>query len=62
MPPPEHHVRKVLNSLAETVACRVCGTRVRLGDLECSHCGVDLEEDLREWASRLLDTLATDST
>ena len=48
----------VLDQLAEMLACHQCGTRIRFGDYECPHCGVDLEEDLRRWAERLIDRLS----
>jgi DNA-directed RNA polymerase subunit RPC12/RpoP len=47
----------VLNSLAEVQACQNCGTRVRFGDRDCSHCGADLEDEQRAWAERLVDRL-----
>ncbi len=57
----EEQVRKVVNSLAEPQACRRCGTRIRFGDLECSHCGADLEDVLRAWSERLLNELSMGS-
>ena len=54
----EDQIGKVLNSLVEVLACRLCGTRIRFGDLECPHCGADLEDELTQWAQRLLDRLA----
>ena len=53
----EDQIREVLSSLAEVVACRWCGTRIRFGDFECPHCGADLEDDLHQWAERLMDRL-----
>ena len=50
-------ITKVLNSLYEVVACSKCGTRIRFGDVECPHCGVDVDDELRRWANRLLDRL-----
>ena len=34
--------------------CQKCGTALRYGDYECSHCGEDLEDQLRIWASELV--------
>ncbi len=53
----EDQIAKVLNSLYEIVACRRCGTRIRFGDVECPHCGIDVDDELRVWAARLLDKL-----
>lgn len=55
----EQAVTKVLSSLAEVLACHNCGARIRFGDLECPHCGADIEEDLRRWALRLLRKLSS---
>ena len=54
----EDRIRKVLNSLAEALACRLCGTRLRFGDTECPHCGADVDDVLRGWAERLIAELA----
>ena len=56
--PTEDHIRTVLNHLAEVQTCGQCGTRFRLGDVDCPHCGEDLEDVLRQWAERLVDALA----
>ena len=56
--PTEDHIRTVLNHLAEVQTCGQCGTRFRLGDVDCPHCGKDLEDVLRQWAERLVDALA----
>lgn len=53
----DQEVLIVLNSLAEVQACELCGTRVRFGDFDCSHCGADLEDAQRAWAERLVDRL-----
>ena len=29
--------------------CNECETRIRFGDIECPHCGLDLEESIYEW-------------
>jgi PHP family Zn ribbon phosphoesterase len=53
----EEQIQIVLTSLAEIQACTQCGTRFRFGDLDCPHCGSDLDEYLRQWAEELLDRL-----
>ena len=53
----ESQIRKVLTNLSEVHACANCGTRFRFGDLECPHCGDDLEEHLRQWAEALINDL-----
>ena len=53
----EEQIQAVLNGLADIRACRQCGTALRFGDYECPHCGADLEDHLREWAERLIDSL-----
>ena len=46
-----------INSLYEIPQCENCGARIRFGDIECAHCGEDLELTLRDWAERLVDSL-----
>lgn len=53
----EGRIQKVLTNLSEVQACTDCGTRFRFGDLECPHCGADLEPYLRLWAEALIDEL-----
>ena len=53
----QEQVQKLLNGLSEIKGCAQCGTTIRFGDLDCPHCGADLEDDLRRWAERLLDDL-----
>jgi len=53
----QEEVQKVVNALAEHVGCPQCDTRLRFGDLECPHCGVDLDDHLRSFAETLLDAL-----
>lgn len=54
----ERQIQQVLLFLAEVRECGACGTRFRFGDLDCPHCGADLEELLRGWAEELVDGLA----
>ena len=53
----ESQIQKVIMNLSEVRACANCGTRFRFGDLECPHCGEDLEEYLRHWAESLINEL-----
>ena len=53
----EGQIQKVLTILSEFQACSSCGTRFRFGDVECPHCGADLEEYLRQWAEQLISDL-----
>ena len=53
----EEKIQRVLNNLAEIRGCASCGTSIRFGDLDCPHCGADLEEDLRRWAEKLVQAL-----
>jgi hypothetical protein len=53
----ESQIQKVVTNLSEVQACADCGTRFRFGDLECPHCGADLEEHLRRWAEALINDL-----
>ena len=53
----EEQIRIVVNYLTEFQVCESCGTRFRFGDLDCPHCGLDLDEVLRRWAERLLEAL-----
>ena len=53
----ESQIQKVLSNLADFQACTSCGTRFRFGDVECPHCGADLDEHLHQWAEQLIDEL-----
>jgi hypothetical protein len=53
----EKQVQIVLTSLSDFQGCRHCGTRFRFGDLDCPHCGAELDDLLREWAQALLERL-----
>ena len=54
----EEQVQKVLNRLGEIKHCTQCGTSIRFGDMDCPHCGADIEDDLRRWAESLVNDLA----
>ena len=55
----EEQVHVVLAQLQDVQACRRCGTALRFGDFDCPHCGLDLEDHLREWAESLVDEIET---
>ena len=55
-------VLKVLNLLGEALACPLDGTRLRFGDFECPHCGSDLDDYLRHFAERVVDTVTGDTS
>ena len=50
----ESQIQKVFTRLSKVHSCTSCGIRLRFGDLECPHCGTDLEEYLRHWAEKLI--------
>ena len=56
----ERGIGVILNILAGVVVCESCETRLRFGDLECPHCGKDLEDVLRRWAEALIAGLYAD--
>jgi uncharacterized protein (UPF0212 family) len=47
----------VIAALSEIRACPDCDTRIRFGDVDCPHCGFDLEDSQRAWATVLVDRL-----
>jgi rubrerythrin len=53
----EQQIQRVITNLSQVLSCSHCGARFRFGDLECPHCGTDLEEYLRQWAETLVDGL-----
>jgi len=53
----EQQIQRVITNLSQVLSCSHCGARFRFGDLECPHCGTDLEEYLRQWAEALVDGL-----
>ena len=58
----EDQIQKAVNSLSEISACSQCGTKLRFGDLDCPRCGADIEDNLRDWAERLVDGLFSSGT
>ena len=53
----EQQIQIVLAALAEVQSCRDCGARFRFGDLDCPHCGAELDDYFRRWAESLLQKL-----
>lgn len=53
----EQQIQVVLAALAEIKACNECGARFRFGDLDCPHCGDELDGYFRQWAADLLEKL-----
>ena len=41
-------------------ACEDCGARFRFGDLDCPHCGAELDDYFRQWAMDLLEKLGVE--
>ncbi len=57
----DEQIQAVLFRIGDVNPCRSCGTALRYGDYECPHCGSDMEDQLRQWASDLIDeVLAAD--
>jgi uncharacterized protein (UPF0212 family) len=50
-------ISAVLSHLLEMLACHSCGTRLRFGDFECPHCGIDIDPVLTDWATGLIESL-----
>ena len=53
----EQQIQAVLTALSQVLACANCGARFRFGDLDCPHCGAELDEYFRQWAIELLHKL-----
>ncbi len=53
----EQQIQVVLAALSEVQSCGDCGARFRFGDLDCPHCGAELDDYFREWAVALLEKL-----
>ena len=50
-------IATVLNQLSQGIGCDNCGTRLRFGDVECPHCGTDIDPVLIRWAQELINLL-----
>jgi predicted amidophosphoribosyltransferase len=53
----ELEIQRVIDLISENVVCPLCETRLRFGDVECPHCGADLDDHLHGWAKGLVDEL-----
>ena len=53
----ETQIQTAFRIVSERPECRGCRINLRFGDLDCAHCGADIEEEMREWAIRLVDTI-----
>ncbi len=53
----ESQIETVLAALDLIPRCPSCDTRLRFGDRECPRCGHDIEDQLREWATLVIDRL-----
>ena len=53
----EDQIQKVLINLAIEQSCQNCDTRLRFGDLDCPHCGENIDETLKKWAVKMVDDL-----
>ncbi len=53
----QSNMSKVLAFLSESRFCTDCDTRIRFGDIDCPHCGSDLEDLYMQWANKLLNEL-----
>jgi len=53
----DEKISAVLDHLSQVLACHNCGTRLRFGDVECPHCGTDIDPVLINWAKDLIEAL-----
>ena len=53
----ETQIQAAFRIIAERPECRDCRISLRFGDLDCPHCGSDIEEQMQDWAARLVDTI-----
>lgn len=53
----ETQIQAAFSIIAERPECRACRISLRFGDLDCAHCGADIEELMQDWAARLVDTI-----
>ena len=53
----EEQIQKVLINMATDQSCPNCETRLRFGDLDCPHCGDNIDETLKKWAEKMIDDL-----
>ncbi|MQG15292.1 MAG: hypothetical protein FI698_00560 [SAR202 cluster bacterium] len=53
----QSNMSKVLAFFSESKFCNDCDTRIRFGDIDCPHCGCDLDDLYMQWAHNLLKNL-----
>tara|TARA_B100000809_G_C14636664_1_gene350624 strand:- start:133 stop:306 length:174 start_codon:yes stop_codon:yes gene_type:complete len=53
----DEKISAVLSHLSQVLACHNCGARLRFGDVECPHCGTDIDLILINWAKELIEAL-----
>ena len=53
----ETQIQAAFSIIAERPECRDCRISLRFGDLDCPHCGADIEEQMQDWAARLVDAI-----
>ena len=53
----ESQIQAGFRIIAERPECRDCRISLRFGDLDCPHCGADIEEQMQDWAARLVDAI-----
>ena len=53
----EDQIQIVLINMSIELYCQNCETRLRFGDLDCPHCGENIDETLKEWAEKTLGDL-----
>ena len=55
----EDQISSFVHGMSVIISCPECKTRVRYGDYECPRCGHDIEDQLRAWATYVLERLQT---
>ena len=53
----ETQIQAAFRIISERPECRECRISLRFGDLDCPHCGADIEEQMQDWAARLVDAI-----
>ena len=53
----DEKISVILNHASQVLACNNCGTRLRFGDVECPHCGTDIDTVIIAWARELIELL-----